>query len=106
MNLTTQEDLEPRIAVIRERIRVAPPGGAREVAALLAELDGLLERLQTRQAAIAAERKWLARSNAALEARLDRLEKSLVFRLLRPFQRRESKGSRPALPSPESVRLH
>ena len=83
-------DLEQRITGLRARLPAS--GGAGELASLMTELDELLAGMEQRQAVLAAERKWLARSNTALMARLDRLEGSLVFRFLRLFEPREPKG--------------
>ena len=90
---TEQEDLGERIQLVRERIRHASVGGGYDLHYLLAELDDLLGRVQSRQAALAAEHKWLTRSHAGLESRLERLENSIVFRLLHPFRKtRQARG--------------
>ena len=102
MTLVKQDDLELRIAGAREGIRLAAQGGAREIPPLLEELDRLLGAIQAREATLAAERKWLARSNGALEARLERLENSLVFRLLRLFHRGKAKAPAVAIVRRES----
>ena len=102
MTLVKQDDLERRMAGARERIRLAAQGGAREIPPLLEELDRLLGAIHAREVALAAERKWLARSNGALEARLERLENSLVFRLLRLFQPGKTKAPAAAIVRPES----
>ena len=91
-----KEDLEQTIASVRARIRAAAPDDAPAIATLLGELDELLGQIEARHAGLAADSRWMARSNAALEARLERLENSLVFRLLPP--RKASVPSEPASP--------